>query len=64
MPVLLGERDYDAWLDPANLDGESLRYLFEPFPVDRMSVLAVSTYVNNARHEGSECVAGTASEGG
>ena len=36
MPVLLDEHDYDAWLDPANLDGESSRYLFEPFPVDRI----------------------------
>lgn len=56
MPVLLGENDYDAWLDPANLDGESLRYLFEPFPDDRMSVRPVSTFVNNARDEGPERV--------
>ena len=63
MPVLLDERDYDAWLDPKNQDGESLRYLFEPFPVDRMSVRPVSTFVNNARHEGPECVADGASDG-
>ena len=64
MPVLLDEDDYDAWLDPANLDGESLRYLFEPFPVDRMSVRPVSTFVNNARHGGPECVADADSDGG
>ena len=64
LPVLLGEHDNDAWLDPANLDGESLRYLFEPFPVDRMSVRLVSTYVNNARHEGPECVADSTIDGG
>ena len=63
MAVLLDEQDYDAWLDPANLDGESLRYLFEPFTSDRMSVRPVSTFVNNARHEGPECVAGAACEG-
>ena len=61
MPVLHGEQDYDAWLDPANLDGESLQYLFESFPVDRMSVRPVSTYVNNARHEGPECMADSTS---
>ena len=64
MPVLLDEHDYDAWLYPANLDGESLRYLFEPFPVDRVSVRPVSTFVNNARHEGPECIADSASDGG
>jgi putative SOS response-associated peptidase YedK len=57
MPVILDENDYDAWLDPANQDGESLRYLFEPFPAERMSARPVSTFVNNARHEGPECVA-------
>ena len=52
MPVLLHENDYAAWLDPANQDGESLRYLFEPFPAVEMTVRPVSTFVNNARNEG------------
>jgi putative SOS response-associated peptidase YedK len=57
MPVLLSEGDYAAWLDPANQDAESLRHLFEPFSPERMTVRHVSTFVNNARHEGEECVA-------
>ena len=56
MPVLLHENDYAAWLDPANQDGESLRYLFEPFPAGEMTVRPVTTFVNNARNEGPECV--------
>jgi putative SOS response-associated peptidase YedK len=50
MPALLDEHDYDAWLDSKDQDGESLRYLLEPFPVNRMSVRPVSTYMNNVRH--------------
>jgi putative SOS response-associated peptidase YedK len=57
MPVILAEGDYGAWLDPTNQDCESLRYLFEPFPADQMTVRPVSTFVNNARNEGPECVA-------
>jgi len=63
MPVLLEEQDYDAWLNAANQDGESLRYLFKPFPVDRMSVRPVSTFVNNVRHEGPECIVDGTNDG-
>lgn len=56
MPVLLYENDYAAWLDPTNENGESLRYLFEPFSSEYMTVRPVSTFVNNARNEGPECV--------
>jgi putative SOS response-associated peptidase YedK len=56
MPVILNEGDYTAWLDPENQDGESLRHLLEPFPAERMSVRSVSSYVNNARNEGPDCV--------
>lgn len=54
MPVILDPRDYDAWLDPAAAD---VGDLLAPFPADRMQVRPVSTYVNNARHEGAECIA-------
>ncbi len=64
MPVILDAVDYDVWLDPANQDAESLRYLFDPFPADRMTVRAVSTYVNNAKHEGVECLANPTSPSG
>lgn len=60
MPVILDEADYAPWLDPAIQDGERLKYLFDPFPADRMSARRVSSLVNNARNEGPECIANSA----
>ena len=54
MPVILSPADCDAWLDVENQD---VGYLLDQFPADNMSVRPVSTYVNNARHEGAECIA-------
>jgi putative SOS response-associated peptidase YedK len=53
MPVNLDLPDYDAWLDPANHD---VGYMLDQIPADRMSVRPVSTFGNNARNEGAECV--------
>lgn len=60
MPVILEQVDYTAWLDPANQDGASLRYLLAPFPAERMTARPVNTYVNNARNEGPDCCANSA----
>jgi putative SOS response-associated peptidase YedK len=49
MPVILDAEDYDAWLV-----GEQIPLV--PFPPERMSATPVSTFVNNARNEGPECV--------
>jgi putative SOS response-associated peptidase YedK len=57
MPVILDAQDYDAWLDPANDDVQELQMLLRPFAAERMTARPVSRYVNNARHEGPECVA-------
>jgi putative SOS response-associated peptidase YedK len=54
MPVILDPPDYDAWLDPANQD---VAYMLDQIPADRMTVRPVSTFVNNARHGGAECIA-------
>ena len=54
MPVILDPADYDAWLNPESGD---VSFLLAPFAADRMTAKPVSTYVNNARNEGSECVA-------
>jgi putative SOS response-associated peptidase YedK len=56
MPVILDERHYDAWLDPANDDTAKLQKLLATFPAKRMSARPVSTIVNNARNEGPECI--------
>ena len=50
MPVILHERDYDAWLDPRNEDTGSLDGLLRPFPAEEMRAYPVSTRVNNARN--------------
>lgn len=61
MPVILHPEDYAAWVGtgvddtPQTLD--QLRHLFRPYPADAMSAYPVSTYVNNARNEGSQCIA-------
>jgi putative SOS response-associated peptidase YedK len=35
--------------------------LLRPYPADAMTATAVSTYVNNAQHQGPECIAPAAS---
>ena len=53
MPVILNPVDYDAWLNP---EIEDVAYMLAPCDADRMTVRPVSTYVNNARNQGPECV--------
>jgi putative SOS response-associated peptidase YedK len=59
MPVILYPRDYDLWLDPAVSDRERLDPLIAPHSGEDFVATPVSTYVNNARHEGAECLAKT-----
>jgi putative SOS response-associated peptidase YedK len=56
MPVILGAADYATWLDPAIQSAEELQPLLVPFPAQRMTARAVSTYVNNVRNQGPKCV--------
>ena len=49
MPVILDAEDYDGWLA-----GEDIPLI--PFPPERMTARPISTYVNNARNEGPECI--------
>ena len=51
MPVILHERDYEAWLDPDNADTEALGALLTPFPAEEMRAYPVSTRVNSARND-------------
>jgi putative SOS response-associated peptidase YedK len=57
MPMILDPVDYSAWLDPANENREQLLAMLKPFPAERMTVRPVTTFVNNARNEGAECLA-------
>ena len=53
MPVIFGENDIEQWLDPNATD---LLPLLTPCPDDELTCYPVSTFVNNARNEGPECV--------
>jgi putative SOS response-associated peptidase YedK len=55
MPVIVAREDFDTWLDTARADTDVAR-LFEPFPAANLSVTPVSTWVNDARHEGARCL--------
>lgn len=57
MPVILDPVDYDQWLDPKCDDRDELEKLLVPYEGDELTVRPVSTYVNNVRNQGPECVA-------
>jgi putative SOS response-associated peptidase YedK len=57
MPVILDAKDYATWLNPANSDPGVLQEMLRPFPAALMTTVAASTFVNNARNEGVECLA-------
>ena len=49
MPVILAPGDYDAWLDPANVNAEMLRAILCPSEADDMIAYPVSRAVNSSR---------------
>ncbi len=57
MPVILAKPMWDVWLDTEQTPPEELQPLLAPYDSDAMHLEAVSSYVNNARHEGPECIA-------
>jgi putative SOS response-associated peptidase YedK len=56
MPVILPREHYQAWLDPHFQSVDQLEALLRPFPAERMNAVAVGDYVNDARHEGEQCL--------
>jgi putative SOS response-associated peptidase YedK len=57
MPVILGEKDYNQWLDPKVADKDSLAKLLRPYASEAMQFYPVNTLVNNPRHDRAECIA-------
>jgi putative SOS response-associated peptidase YedK len=57
MPVLLEPDAWDLWLDATVEEVDAVQALLRPLESDAMKIEPVSTFVNNARHEGPECVA-------
>jgi len=60
MPVIVRPEDYVQWLGsgrdetPQSLD--QLQHLLRPYDDDGLVAYPVSTYVNNARNEGAQCI--------
>jgi putative SOS response-associated peptidase YedK len=46
MPVILGRRDYDLWLDPGMTNVEALSDPLKPYEARRMRAYPVSVRVN------------------
>ncbi len=63
LPVLLAPDDYDCWLDPKIEGGDELEALLVPCDANAMRRYPVSTFVNNPRHDGPECVEPAADQG-
>ena len=51
MPVILDEKDWDLWLDPAATQKELLA-LLRPAPDDLLEAVPVSTRINSAANDG------------
>jgi putative SOS response-associated peptidase YedK len=56
MPVILQERDYALWLDPAVEETGRLKPLLVPCPNDMLALYPVSTDVNRPTTEGPACI--------
>ena len=56
MPVILEPADYEDWLftEPDNVD--RLQHLLRPAGEEMLTAHPVSTYVNNPRNEGPQCI--------
>lgn len=56
MPVIIEPADYSMWLDPGPNPEDAL-HLLRPYAADQMNAWPISTFVNNPRNEGPECIA-------
>ncbi|RKL64977.1 hypothetical protein CR203_23150 [Salipaludibacillus neizhouensis] len=56
MPVILGEGNRDAWLDPSIQDHQLLKGILLPYE-HKMSAYEVSTQVNNPKNNSEELIA-------
>jgi putative SOS response-associated peptidase YedK len=56
MPLILPERHWETWLDPAINDPSALAELLVPYPADDMRAYPVSTHVNKPEHDDRACI--------
>jgi putative SOS response-associated peptidase YedK len=55
MPVILPKHTYTKWVSSAS-DPKGLAPLHKLYPAEEMKTYPVSTFVNNAKHQGKECL--------
>jgi putative SOS response-associated peptidase YedK len=53
MPLILDDEQIEQWLDPDNPDPGAV---LTAVPDDELELVPVSDWVNNARHEGPQCL--------
>jgi putative SOS response-associated peptidase YedK len=56
MPVIVPREHFHRWLDP-DLSWQEIERVTEPLANDQLVIRPVSRYVNDARHEGPQCLA-------
>lgn len=56
MPVILDQKDFDAWLDPQHPNTQELATLLLPYQKEDLKTHPISTRVNNPRVDGPECI--------
>ncbi|EMI16921.1 protein containing DUF159 [Rhodopirellula maiorica SM1] len=56
MPVILDNKDFDAWLDPSFHDTSSLKKHLTAAAEDFFEITAVSRRVNHVANDGPECI--------
>ena len=57
MPVILGERNFSAWLDTTCDDSKALHMMLTPAIEELLVFYPVSMLVNNVRNDGTDCIA-------
>lgn len=56
MPVILDEKDFEAWLDPEFQDVPLLKNLLQPYRHKDLVAYPVGIYVNRPQNNGEQCI--------
>jgi putative SOS response-associated peptidase YedK len=56
MPAILAPKDYDVWIDRSVQEPAELKPLLAPYPAEEMHAFPIGPFVNDAKHEGAECL--------
>ncbi|ANE47629.1 hypothetical protein SY83_16560 [Paenibacillus swuensis] len=56
MPVMMQDKDIDAWLDPTFTNTAALEWMLQPTGEHLMEAYPVTTLVNNTEHQQPDCV--------